>query len=61
MIHYSDRGIQYCSSNYINILNKYSIAASMSEPASPTQIAIAVKVKRNTENRMDIYDGIQNT
>lgn len=43
-IHHSDRGIQYCCSDYISLLNKYNIQVSMSEPASPTQNAIAERV-----------------
>ncbi len=35
VIHQSDQGIQYCSSEYIEILNDYNIAISMSGKANP--------------------------
>jgi putative transposase len=35
LIHHSDQGIQYCSSEYIKILNDYNIAISMSGKANP--------------------------
>ena len=33
LIHHSDQGIQYCSSEYVNILKDYNIAISMSAKA----------------------------
>jgi len=35
VIHHSDQGIQYCSSEYIEILIKNNIAISMSRKANP--------------------------
>jgi putative transposase len=35
LIHHSDQGIQYCSSEYIEILVKHNIAISMSGKANP--------------------------
>ena len=35
LIHHSDCGVQYCSSDYVKILNGYGIAISMSSKASP--------------------------
>ena len=35
LIHHSDQGIQYCSSDYVKILKEYGIAISMSSKASP--------------------------
>ena len=35
LIHHSDQGIQYCSSEYIEILIEYNIAISMSGKANP--------------------------
>ena len=31
LIHYSDRGVQYCSKDYVKILKKKKIAISMTE------------------------------
>ncbi len=35
LIHHSDQGIQYCSSDYVNILNENHILISMSDKANP--------------------------
>jgi len=35
LIHHSDRGIQYCSYEYVNILKDHDIAISMSAKANP--------------------------
>jgi transposase InsO family protein len=44
LIHHSDRGIQYCATEYIAVLKENKILISMSEPNSPTQNAIAERV-----------------
>ena len=44
LIHHSDRGVQYCSSEYVNILKKYSIKISMTHGGSPHQNSIAERV-----------------
>jgi transposase InsO family protein len=43
-IHHSDRGIQYCSKEYVKILNKYQIQISMTENGDPLENAIAERV-----------------
>ena len=35
LVHHSDQGIQYCSSEYVNILKDHKIAISMSSRANP--------------------------
>jgi len=35
LVHHSDQGIQYCSSEYVNILKDHKIAISMSGRANP--------------------------
>ena len=44
LIHHSDRGIQYCSSAYIDVLNKHGIQVSMTENSDPGENAIAERV-----------------
>jgi putative transposase len=44
LIHHSDRGIQYCSSKYVNLLQDYRITISMSENGDPLENAIAERV-----------------
>ncbi len=35
LVHHSDRGIQYCSGAYVNLLHDYGIGISMSRPGCP--------------------------
>jgi putative transposase len=44
IIHHSDRGVQYCSTLYVDELTKRHMLISMTEPSSPTQNAIAERV-----------------
>jgi len=41
LIHHSDKGVQYCSTEYINLLEKYSIKISMSAKGMPVENAPA--------------------
>lgn len=44
LTHHSDRGIQYCSEAYTQLLMKHTIHISMTKPASPQENAIAERV-----------------
>jgi transposase InsO family protein len=44
VIHHSDRGVQYCSSKYVNILNKHGFKISMTEDGNPLDNAIAERI-----------------
>ena len=44
LIHHSDRGIQYCSTDYIEILESNHIKISMTENGDPLENAIAERV-----------------
>jgi len=44
LIHHSDRGVQYCSSQYIDLLKSNNIQISMAEKGSPYENAIAERV-----------------
>jgi len=44
LIHHSDRGIQYCSSQYVTILEGANIKISMTENSDPLENAIAERV-----------------
>lgn len=52
LIHHSDRGIQYCSSIYVKLLQAHEIQISMTEKGDPLENSIAERVngisKRNT-------------
>jgi transposase InsO family protein len=44
LIHHSDRGIQYCCQEYVNILKSKHISISMTENGDPLENAIAERV-----------------
>lgn len=44
LIHHSDRGIQYCSSEYVKLLQDKGIKISMTENGDPLENAIAERV-----------------
>jgi len=44
LIHHSDRGLQYCSSIYVNLLKSNGIEISMTENGDPYENAIAERV-----------------
>lgn len=44
LIHHSDRGVQYCSSRYVQILTDNQIQISMTNPGSPQENAIAERI-----------------
>lgn len=44
LIHHSDRGIQYCSKNYVELLRKHQISISMSEKGNPYENAVAERL-----------------
>ena len=44
LIHHSDRGCQYCSQEYVNMLKQYCIQISMTDKGDPYENAIAERV-----------------
>lgn len=44
LIHHSDRGIQYCSKNYVKLLQDYQVQISMTENGDPLENAIAERI-----------------
>lgn len=50
LIHHSDRGVQYCSAEYVNILGKENIAISMTQSGSPYENALAERVNGTIKN-----------
>lgn len=44
LIHHSDRGLQYCSSGYVNVLTRNGISISMTQDGSPYDNAVAERV-----------------
>lgn len=60
LIHHSDRGIQYCSNNYIDLLTKNEIKISMSENGDPLENAIAERVNGIIKQEYLAYYKVQN-
>lgn len=50
LIHHSDRGIQYCSGDYVKLLQDYGIKISMTESGDPLENAIAERVNGIVKN-----------
>jgi putative transposase len=44
LIHHSDRGVQYCSGDYVALLQKNGIGISMTENGDPLENAVAERV-----------------
>ncbi|UCH13975.1 MAG: DDE-type integrase/transposase/recombinase, partial [Bacteroidales bacterium] len=44
LIHHSDRGIQYCSKDYIKVLLEYKISISMTENGDPVENPVAERI-----------------
>lgn len=50
LIHHSDRGLQYCSADYVGLLNSFAIQISMTESGDPLENAIAERVNGIIKN-----------
>ena len=44
LIHHSDRGVQYCSGEYVKVLNNNNIQISMTQSGNPLDNAIAERI-----------------
>lgn len=56
LIHHSDRGIQYCSFDYVQMLTSKGIKISMSAKASPHQNAIAERLNRTLKHELGLNE-----
>jgi transposase InsO family protein len=52
-IHHSDRGVQYCSARYVDLLNDADIAISMTQTGSPYENAVAERVNGIVKNEFN--------
>lgn len=50
LIHHSDRGVQYASKEYVDILKENSIRISMTESGNPKDNAIAERINRTIKD-----------
>lgn len=60
LIHHSDRGLQYCSTDYINTLNEHNVIISMTENGDPYENAIAERINGILKYEFLIIDGFKN-
>jgi transposase InsO family protein len=60
LIHHSDRGFQYCSDTYIEMLSNNNILPSMTEVYDPYENAIAERVNGILKDEFDIGEGFVN-
>ena len=44
LVHHSDRGIQYCSADYTELIAKANIAITMTQSGSPYENALAERI-----------------
>lgn len=66
LIHHSDRGIQYCSKEYIELLQSNNILISMTENGDPLENPIAERVNgilkdEYLSNKLNNYNYLDNT
>jgi putative transposase len=54
LIHHSDRGVQYCAGEYVELLRSHNIKISMSRPANPYDNAMMESFMR-TFNYEEVY------
>ena len=59
LIHHSDRGLQYCSADYIKILQDNNIAISMTQNGDPYENAIAERVNGILKYEFLIIEGFK--
>ena len=53
-IHHSDRGLQYCSHKYTQILKKNNIKISMTENSDPLENAVAERINKTLKEEFTI-------
>ena len=56
LIHHSDRGLQYCCTEYIKALERRQISISMTEKGDPYENAIAERVNGILKIELGLYD-----
>jgi len=58
LIHHSDRGSQYCSADYVQILKANGIAISMTENGDPYENALAERVNGIIKTEFNLYSSL---
>jgi transposase InsO family protein len=60
LTHHSDRGIQYCSSEYVKLLQDNNVKISMTENSEPTENAIAERINGILKNEYLAFCHVDN-
>lgn len=60
LIHHSDRGSQYCSKDYIDLLDSENISVSMTEKGDPYENALAERMNGIIKNEFNLYSSALN-
>ncbi len=55
LIHHSDRGSQYCSKGYVDLLVAHNVAISMTENGDPYENALAERVNGILKSEFNLY------
>jgi putative transposase len=55
LVHHSDRGLQYCSKEYVDTALKANIEISMTENSSPYENALAERMNRTMKEEFNLY------
>ena len=59
LIHHSDRGIQYCSKEYVALLNENQVKISMTENSDPLENAVAERVNGILKDEyLNVYENL---
>ncbi|SMO45817.1 integrase core domain-containing protein [Solitalea koreensis] len=54
LIHHSDRGLQYCSAEYVSIADAHAIRMSMTEQSDPYENALAERMNRTLKEEFGL-------
>jgi len=60
LIHHSDRGVQYCSIEYVKLLQDNGIKISMTETSEPTDNAVAERINGILKNEYLCFEKVEN-
>ena len=60
LIHHSDRGLQYCSKQYVNLLHNNGIQISMTENGDPYENAIAERMNGILKDEFGLSERFEN-
>jgi transposase InsO family protein len=60
LVHHSDRGLQYCSAEYVSKLSENDVRISMTENGDPYENAIAERINGILKYEFLIKDGFKN-